>query len=170
MVLTMTITMKAWFRTLAAAFKSPAPAQSVAGLAILVLVLYTGYAIPQPSMIGALRWITYINVRPFSFHIFALVNFVDAFLLASTVRFRGDSGQRVPHFGWTVCHPCSVGPWLRRRIYHKPSVYGSSLRSWSSDGKRQSIHCSFVWLFLWSLVEGKFIFSFPFTRCLMFAS
>ena len=58
----MTITMKAWFRALAAAFGSPAPAQTVAGLAMLLLVLYTGYSIPQPTMIGALRWITYINV------------------------------------------------------------------------------------------------------------
>ena len=62
----MTITMKAWFRALAAAFQDPAPAQTVAGVSILLLVLYTGYTIPQPSMIGALRWITYINVRPCS--------------------------------------------------------------------------------------------------------
>ena len=61
-VFTMTIVMRAWFRALAAAFKSPAPAQTIAGLAMLLLVLYTGYTIPQPSMIGALRWITYINV------------------------------------------------------------------------------------------------------------
>ena len=59
----MTITMKSWFRSLAAAFKSPAPAQTVSGLAILVLVLYTGYTIPQPSMIGALKWISWINVH-----------------------------------------------------------------------------------------------------------
>jgi ATP-binding cassette, subfamily G (WHITE), member 2, SNQ2 len=68
-VFAMTITMKAWFRALTAAFKQPAPAQTVAGLSILLLTLYTGYTIPQPSMIGALRWITYINVRSF-FHIF----------------------------------------------------------------------------------------------------
>lgn len=55
--------MKAWFRGLAAAFGDPAPAQTVAGLSILILTLYTGYQIPKPTMIGALRWITYINVR-----------------------------------------------------------------------------------------------------------
>ena len=47
----MTITMKAWFRALAAAFKSAAPPTAVAGLSTLVLVLYTGYTIPQPYMI-----------------------------------------------------------------------------------------------------------------------
>lgn len=63
----MTITMRSWFRALAAIFKSAAPAQTVSGLATLVLVLYTGYTIPQPSMIGALRWITYINPLRYGF-------------------------------------------------------------------------------------------------------
>ncbi|KAH8101733.1 pleiotropic drug resistance ABC transporter [Cristinia sonorae] len=66
-VFTMTLTMKAFFRTLAAAFGSPAPAQTFAGLSVLLLVLYTGYTIPQPSMIGALRWITYINPLRYGF-------------------------------------------------------------------------------------------------------
>ena len=58
----MTITMKAWFRALAAAFHTPAPAQTLAGLSLLLLVLYAGYTIPQPSMIGALKWLVWINV------------------------------------------------------------------------------------------------------------
>jgi ATP-binding cassette subfamily G (WHITE) protein 2 (SNQ2) len=48
---TMSITMKAFFRTIAAAFKSPAAAQSVAGITILALVIYTGYTIPKPVRI-----------------------------------------------------------------------------------------------------------------------
>ncbi|KAJ7196400.1 pleiotropic drug resistance ABC transporter [Mycena pura] len=64
---TMSLTMKAFFRAIAAAFKDPAPAQSLAGLMVLVLVLYTGYSIPKPSMIGALRWITYINPLRYGF-------------------------------------------------------------------------------------------------------
>ena len=59
----MTMSMKAWFRAVAAGFKSEATAQAVAGLVLLLLVLYTGYTIPKPTMIGALRWITWINVR-----------------------------------------------------------------------------------------------------------
>ena len=58
----MTITMKAWFRAIAAAFKDPAPATAIAGLSTLILVLYTGYSLPMPYMIGALKWITWINV------------------------------------------------------------------------------------------------------------
>ena len=57
--------MKAFFRSLAAFFNHESGAQSVAGVFTLALVLYTGFTIPQPSMIGALRWITYINVSRF---------------------------------------------------------------------------------------------------------
>lgn len=58
-----TLTMKAFFRTLAAAFKQESGAQAVAGVFTIGIVLYTGYAIPRPSMIGALKWLTFINVR-----------------------------------------------------------------------------------------------------------
>ena len=54
--------MKALIRTLAAVSKKAAPAQAAAGVLLLLLSLYTGYQIPRPSMIGALRWISYINV------------------------------------------------------------------------------------------------------------
>ena len=61
-IFSIAVVMKAWFRAVAAAFGDPAPAQTVAGLMLLTLVLYTGYTIPKPSMIGALKWISYINV------------------------------------------------------------------------------------------------------------
>ena len=35
--------MKAWFRALAAVMQSEATAQAIAGISVLVLVLYTGY-------------------------------------------------------------------------------------------------------------------------------
>ncbi|KAF4618528.1 hypothetical protein D9613_009700 [Agrocybe pediades] len=63
----MTITMKAWFRGIAAAFPSEAAATAFAGFSILVLSIYTGYSIPKPTMIGALRWLTYINPLKYGF-------------------------------------------------------------------------------------------------------
>jgi ATP-binding cassette subfamily G (WHITE) protein 2 (SNQ2) len=62
-ILVVALAMKAFFRALASAFPSEAPAQALAGVLLLALSLYTGYQIPRPSMIGALRWISYINVR-----------------------------------------------------------------------------------------------------------
>jgi len=50
------LTMKGFFRGMAASFSTQSEAQAVAGLATLVLVIYTGFTIPRPSMIGALRW------------------------------------------------------------------------------------------------------------------
>ncbi|KAF8597195.1 hypothetical protein BDV93DRAFT_539338 [Ceratobasidium sp. AG-I] len=64
---TMTLIMKAFFRALAASFSRESTAQAVAGVGILGLVLYTGYTIPKPSMIGALKWITYINPIRYGF-------------------------------------------------------------------------------------------------------
>ncbi|KAF9484262.1 pleiotropic drug resistance ABC transporter [Pholiota conissans] len=61
------LAMKAFFRGMAAAFPSEAPAQGLAGVLLLALSLYTGYQIPRPSMIGALRWISYINPIYYSF-------------------------------------------------------------------------------------------------------
>ena len=65
-IISISLMMKAYFRTIAAAFADPAPAQAVAGISLLILTLYTGYNIPFPRMIGALRWLTYINVSPLS--------------------------------------------------------------------------------------------------------
>jgi len=60
---TLAVAMKGFFRAIAAGFKSESGATSVAGIFILVLAIYTGYTIPKPTMIGALRWLTYLNVR-----------------------------------------------------------------------------------------------------------
>jgi ABC-type multidrug transport system permease subunit len=78
--------MKALFRSLAAAFKKAAPAQAVAGVLLLGLSLYTGYQIPKPSMIGALRWISYINVSPEIHRIF-IPNSLTILRTAYTIRF-----------------------------------------------------------------------------------
>ncbi|KAF9449781.1 pleiotropic drug resistance ABC transporter [Macrolepiota fuliginosa MF-IS2] len=63
----MSITMKGWFRAIAAAFASDAVALSFAGISVLAVAIYTGYTIPKPTMIGALRWITYINPLRYGF-------------------------------------------------------------------------------------------------------
>lgn len=56
------LTMKSWFRGIAAAFTAEASAQAFAGTSVLALSIYTGYTIPDASMVKALKWITYLNV------------------------------------------------------------------------------------------------------------
>ncbi|KAG5352685.1 hypothetical protein C0989_001027 [Termitomyces sp. Mn162] len=63
----MSLTMRAWFRGMAAAFKAEASAQSLSGMLLLAMVIYTGYIIPKTSMIGALRWISYANPLRYGF-------------------------------------------------------------------------------------------------------
>ncbi|KIY71652.1 pleiotropic drug resistance ABC transporter [Cylindrobasidium torrendii FP15055 ss-10] len=64
---TTSLVMKSWFRAVAAAFKDEAGAQTVAGISVLVYSVYTGYSLPIPSMIGALRWLSYLNPLRWSF-------------------------------------------------------------------------------------------------------
>ncbi|TDL16644.1 hypothetical protein BD410DRAFT_795131 [Rickenella mellea] len=66
-VVTLTLTMNAFFRSIAAVSKKLAPAQSFGGVMIFVVILYTGYQIPQQSMIGAVRWVSYINPLRYAF-------------------------------------------------------------------------------------------------------
>ncbi|KAG1855629.1 ABC-2 type transporter-domain-containing protein [Suillus subalutaceus] len=66
-VFTMTITMNAFFRMLAASFKEESSATSMAGISVQLLCLYTGYTIPRQSMPGALRWTTYLNPLRYGF-------------------------------------------------------------------------------------------------------
>ncbi|KAK0449820.1 pleiotropic drug resistance ABC transporter [Desarmillaria tabescens] len=61
------LAMKAWFRAISAACKASAPAQSLAGISILALGLYTGYTVPKPSMVSAFKWISYVNPLKYGF-------------------------------------------------------------------------------------------------------
>ena len=98
-VFTLSLVMKSWFRAVAAAFGDPAPAQTVAGLMLLILVLYTGYAIPRPSMIGALKWISYINVSvPQSvYSFFPYSCYISQFGTASRVLYPTSSTHLMEH-------------------------------------------------------------------------
>ncbi|KAF9484261.1 pleiotropic drug resistance ABC transporter [Pholiota conissans] len=66
-ILAVALAMKGFFRGLAAAFPSEAPAQTFAGVMLMALSLYPGYVVPRASMIGALRWISYINPIYYAF-------------------------------------------------------------------------------------------------------
>ena len=136
-ILVLALSMNALVRSLAAAFKRAAPTQAVAGVLFLGLALYTGYQIPKPSMIGALRWISYINV---SFETLLLV--VQTWSLttrilrtASPIRFWSYHDQRIPHFGWRLLYSCTVRSWVWRYLRGQPSVYGPRVTAWSGESQ-----------------------------------
>ena len=58
-----TLVMKVCFRSIAASSTAETTALAVAGLFTMILLLYSGYAIPPTNIVGALRWISYLSVR-----------------------------------------------------------------------------------------------------------
>ncbi|KAF8557467.1 pleiotropic drug resistance ABC transporter [Imleria badia] len=72
---TVTLVMKICFRTIAAFSSGESTALPVAGSLALVLVLYTGYAVPVTNIVWALRWITYLNPLRYAFESLMLNEF-----------------------------------------------------------------------------------------------
>ena len=107
-IITMSLVMKAYFRSIAAVFTNPAPAQAVAGISLLILTLYTGYNIPITRMIGALRWLIYINVS----FIFSLRNMIYKLYTAGQIRVRIDPDERISYLARKLFVPCSLRCWI----------------------------------------------------------
>lgn len=64
-----TFVMSAIFRTLAAVTKTISQAMGLAGVMILILVVYTGFVLPIPSMHPWFNWIHYLNPIFYAFEI-----------------------------------------------------------------------------------------------------
>ena len=60
-------TMSAMFRTLAAATKTVSQALAMAGVLVLIIVIYTGYTIPRTYMHPWFKWLTWINPLAYAF-------------------------------------------------------------------------------------------------------
>jgi ATP-binding cassette subfamily G (WHITE) protein 2 (PDR) len=60
-------TMSAMFRTVAAATKTVSQALAIAGVLVLVIIIYTGYTIPRPYMHPWFKWLTWLNPLAYAF-------------------------------------------------------------------------------------------------------
>lgn len=60
-------TMSAMFRTVAAATKTVSQALAIAGILVLVIVIYTGYTIPKPYMHPWFKWLVWLNPLAYAF-------------------------------------------------------------------------------------------------------
>ena len=82
----LTLTMSMLFRTIAATSRTLTGALAPAAVLILAIVIYTGFVIPTPTMLGWARWINYLDpvaygfealmINEFSGRTFACSNFV----------------------------------------------------------------------------------------------
>jgi ATP-binding cassette subfamily G (WHITE) protein 2 (SNQ2) len=66
-IYTSSLAMKAYFRALTAACADEPTAQTFSGLSVLACAMYTGFTIPTPNMVKALKWITHINPLRYAF-------------------------------------------------------------------------------------------------------
>ncbi|EGX97037.1 ABC multidrug transporter, putative [Cordyceps militaris CM01] len=64
-----TFVMSAVFRTLAASTKTVSQAMGLSGVMVLILVIYTGFVIPQPAMHPWFAWLRWINPIFYAFEI-----------------------------------------------------------------------------------------------------
>ena len=108
-IITVSLMMKAYFRTMATAFSDPAPAQALAGVSLLILTLYTGYNIPVPRMIGALRWLTYLNVGSISGRRNLVIH---KLYTAGQVRVRIGPNERISYLARSLFIPRSLWSWV----------------------------------------------------------
>ncbi|KAG2131009.1 ABC-2 type transporter-domain-containing protein [Suillus clintonianus] len=108
-VFAMTITMKAFFRMVAACFKTESAATSLAGVVVVVVALFTGYTIPKPNIPGALRWIMYINPVRYGFEALLMNEF---HTLSGTCSTLVPSGPAYPNISLTnqVCAVVGAQP------------------------------------------------------------
>ncbi|KAJ3480239.1 hypothetical protein NLG97_g8116 [Lecanicillium saksenae] len=90
-----TFVMSAVFRTLAASTKTVSQAMGLSGVMVLILVIYTGFVIPQPAMHPWFAWLRWINPIFYAFEI----------LIANEFH-----GQRFP------CGPSSFVPPYQPRV------------------------------------------------------
>lgn len=62
-----TLAMSHIFRTIGASTKSIAASMTPAALVLLLLTIFTGFAVPTPNMLGWCRWINYIDPIAYAF-------------------------------------------------------------------------------------------------------
>ena len=66
-----------FFRTIGAVTTSLAGAMTPSTILLLAMVIYTGFVIPKPSMLGWAKWITYINPVSYIFESIMVNEFYD---------------------------------------------------------------------------------------------
>ncbi|KAH7106585.1 pleiotropic drug resistance ABC transporter [Auriculariales sp. MPI-PUGE-AT-0066] len=62
-----TFCMKLFYRAVSAAFKAEPLAQALSGIAVQIMLMYTGYTVPSPTLVSGLRWVLWVNPMRYGF-------------------------------------------------------------------------------------------------------
>lgn len=93
---TCTLVMSHFFRCLGAVSNSLAGAMTPATVLLLAMVIFTGFVIPTPNMLGWCRWINYINPVAYVFEALMVNEFSDRQFECTSFIPQGPSYQGVP--------------------------------------------------------------------------
>ena len=63
----LTLVMSMFFRTIASVSRTLSQAMAPAAILILAIIIYTGFALPVPNMLGWSRWINYLDPAAYGF-------------------------------------------------------------------------------------------------------
>jgi len=148
--------MKAYSCAVAAWFSDPTLAQSAAGVTLLALTLYIGYNIPEPYMIGALRWAAYVCI---SYRVHCAVRLTVYFFLAAEACVRVDHDKRVQDARLGVFEPRPSGFRLREHHVGKPGLHGHRRYSWTTEVnsfRYLKLSVNYEWTHTWR-VRNRFV-------------
>lgn len=126
-----TITMSCIFRAVGAATRAQPQAFAIVGVVLPLLVIYTGFVIPQPSQHPWFKWITYINPVQYTFESLIANEFHDR-------NFTCAARNIVPPYGPMMDTPYACA--VRGAEPNQPFVYGDSYIAESYD-----YHHSHLW-------------------------
>jgi ATP-binding cassette, subfamily G (WHITE), member 2, PDR len=93
---TLTLAMSMLFRTIASVSRTLAQAMAPAAILILAIVIYTGFVIPTPYMLGWSRWINYLDVVTYGFEALMINEFHNRYYQCSTYVPQGPGYENVP--------------------------------------------------------------------------
>ncbi|KAG7660524.1 uncharacterized protein J8A68_005943 [[Candida] subhashii] len=106
---TCTLIMSHLFRSMGAVSTSLASAMTPATILLLAMVIYTGFVIPKPEMLGWARWISYINPVGYAFESLLVNEFHGRNFTCSTFIPMGPSYENITNAN-RVCSVAGADP------------------------------------------------------------
>ncbi|CDK25256.1 unnamed protein product [Kuraishia capsulata CBS 1993] len=91
-----TLAMSHIFRSIGSFYKTLSEAMSLAALILLALVIYTGFVVPTPSMLGWSRWINYLDPIAYVFESLMTNEFQDRLFECSAFIPSGEAYSKYP--------------------------------------------------------------------------
>ncbi|KAK5084523.1 Multidrug resistance protein [Lithohypha guttulata] len=133
----LTLTMSMMFRTIASVSRTLQQALTPAAILILAIVIYTGFAIPTPYMLGWSRWINYLDPVAYAFEALVVNEFHNRL-------FRCD--QFAPGYGDLANNICAVqGAVAGQETVLGDDFVGISYRYYNSNKWR---NFGILWVFM----------------------